>query len=125
MFGLVGVTATLTHYLMALASHEFLGLSLYVCNLIGYACAVGLSYIGHSLLTFRVDLCPRIFRRFVIVSVATFASSEVLLAGLETAFDLPHRFSLGLVVLTIPVISFVLNKLWVYRHPEERDDPHL
>lgn len=58
------------------------------------------------------------------VSIATFLASEGLLAGLEAGLHLPHRRSLAVIVLTIPAISFLLNKLWVYRHPEERDDPH-
>lgn len=124
MFGIVGVAATVTHYLVALSSHEVLGLSLYLANLVGYVSAVGLSCFGHSLLTFRVRLSRRIFRRFIIVSIATFLASEALLAGLESGLNLRHRVSLAVVVLTIPIISFLLNKLWVYRHPEERNDPH-
>lgn len=118
MFGLVGLAATLTHYLIALGSHEALGFSLYVANLAGYVSAVGVSYFGHGLLTFRVTLCRSVFRRFVVVSIATFLASEVLLAGLESILKLPHRVSLAVVVLTIPAISFLLNKLWVYRHSE-------
>jgi putative flippase GtrA len=120
MFGLVGVMATITHYLAALGCHEILGLGLHVSNLLGYACAVGVSYFGHGLLTFRVELNRRVLRRFVLVSIATFAASAGILAGLENQLQLPHRLSLAVVVMTIPLISFVLNKLWVYRHSEAR-----
>lgn len=125
IFGLVGVVATLTHYLIALASHESLGINLHASNFIGYACAVGVSYFGHGLLTFRVSLNRRVLRRFVLVSIATYTASAGILAGLETGLNFPHRISLAVVVLTIPVISFLLNKLWVYRHPGERTERPL
>jgi hypothetical protein len=40
-----------------------------------------------------------------------------MLLCLETLLQMPHRWTLAVVVLTIPVLSFLLNKLWVYRHP--------
>lgn len=43
VFGLVGLTATLTHYLVALGAHEIFGFNLYAANLAGYACAAGVS----------------------------------------------------------------------------------
>lgn len=122
VFGLVGIAATVTHYLIALGSHEGMGFSLYVANLAGYVCAVGVSYFGHGLLTFRVRLTPGVLGRFIVVSITTFLASEVILAGLQTGLKLPHRVSLAVVVLTIPLISFLLNKLWVYRNPEQRTD---
>jgi len=117
VFGLVGVTATLTHYLTALFCNEVLGINLYLCNLLGYACAVAVSYFGHGRFTFQVSLNRRIFRRFVLVSVTTFLASECILAGLEQGLQLPHRVSLGVVVLTIPLITFLLSKMWVFVHP--------
>jgi putative flippase GtrA len=119
IFGLVGVTATVTHYMMALACHEGVGINLHIANLIGYSCAVAVSYFGHGLLTFRVQLNRRVLHRFILVSISTFSASAGILAGLEEGLDIPHRVSLGVVVLTIPIISFLLNKLWVYRHHDK------
>lgn len=115
MFGLVGVVATATHYLMALACHEILRINLYAANLAGYGTAVAVSYFGHGKLTFQAVLNQSVLQRFIVVSLAAFLASEGLLAALEAGFQLPHRLSLAVVVLIIPAISFVLNKLWVYR----------
>ncbi|MBN1378408.1 MAG: GtrA family protein [Gammaproteobacteria bacterium] len=117
VFGLVGITATVTHYLVALFCHEGLKINLYVCNLIGYSSAVAVSFFGHGRYTFQITLSQDIFRRFVVVSVATFLASEGMLAALENSMQLSHRISLAVVVLTIPVITFLLNKMWVFRHP--------
>lgn len=115
MFGLVGVAATITHYLAALCAHEIFNFNLYTANLAGYACAVAMSFFGHGLLTFRVELNGGTLRRFILVSMAAFLASEAILAGLEAVLKLPHRISLAVVVLTIPGISFLFNKLWVYK----------
>ena len=119
IFGLVGILATLTHYLVALFFHESLAVNLYICNLFGYVTAVIVSYVGHSRFTFRVAFCKQVFQRFVIVSIFTFLTSEGILAILEHTLQLGHRFSLAVVVLTIPLITFLLNKIWVFRHPKQ------
>lgn len=115
VFGLVGVVATITHYLVALGCHEGLGISLYVANLAGYSSAVTVSYFGHGKFTFQAVLNRSVLQRFLVVSVSTFFASEGLLAVLQAGLNLPHRVSLAVVVLTIPVVTFLLNKLWVYQ----------
>lgn len=114
-FGVVGVAATLTHYLIALSAHEVAGISVYISNLLGYVTAMAVSYFGHGLLTFRVTLTRATLQRFVIASVSTFLFSEALLWALETGTSLSSRLTLSIVVVSVPVVSFLLNKLWVYR----------
>ena len=114
-FGFVGGLATITHYFCALISHEWLQLPLYIANLTGYLCAVGMSFIGHSKLTFQVNMSHSLFRRFILMSVATFGFSELLLWSLESGLQLPARIVMLAVVFTIPVISYLLNRFWVYR----------
>lgn len=115
VFGIIGVSATLTHYVVALLTHNYLGFSLYIANLSGYCTAVAISYFGHGRLTFRRELNWRVFSRFVLVSLTTLGLSEILLWGLESQLSLHHAISLAVVVCTIPVITFVLSKLWVFR----------
>jgi putative flippase GtrA len=115
VFGAIGAIATLTHYLTALLVFEAIGVNLYVANLVGYGCALGVSYVGHGMFTFRVVLRGDVFRRFVVVSVATFLGSEALLAVLQSGFGLAPRVALAAVVLAIPAVTFVLHKCWVYR----------
>lgn len=116
-FGVVGVFATVTHYICALMAHEQVHLNLYAANLVGYLCAVAVSFIGHSLLTFNVGLKLKFLGPFVLVSVSTFLFSECILWILEKSIQLDHRISIGIVVVTIPVISYILNKCWVYKSP--------
>lgn len=114
-FGVVGVAATLTHYLIALSAHEVADISVYISNLMGYVTAMAVSYFGHGLLTFRVTLTRATLRRFVVASVSTFLFSEALLWALESGTTLSSRVTLSIVVVSVPVFSFVLNKFWVYQ----------
>lgn len=115
VFGVVGVSATLTHYFVALFSHEWAQVALYYANIMGYCAAVAISYFGHGKLTFRRELNWPVFLRFAIVSLTTLGLSELILLALETWLAVSHRISLAVVVCTIPVITFLLSKLWVFR----------
>ncbi|WP_018415424.1 GtrA family protein [Teredinibacter turnerae] len=117
IFGVVGVSATLTHYFVALLSHERALVPLYLANILGYCAAVAISFFGHGKLTFRRELDLGVFLRFVVVSITTLGVSELLLFIMETWLVLSHRISLAVVVCTIPVITFLLSKLWVFRKP--------
>ncbi|WP_019601948.1 GtrA family protein [Teredinibacter turnerae] len=117
IFGVVGVSATLTHYFVALLSHERALVPLYFANILGYCAAVAISFFGHGKLTFRRELDLGVFLRFVVVSITTLGVSELLLFIMETWLVLSHRISLAVVVCTIPVITFLLSKLWVFRKP--------
>lgn len=114
-FGLVGAAATATHYLTALLGHEWLGINLYLANLLGYVTALSVSFVGHGWLTFQVSLTRARLARFVPASVSVFLASELLLWGLESATPLPHQATLLLVVATVPVATFLINRYWVYR----------
>lgn len=114
-FCIVGVLATATHYFVALGSLEIGSVNLYVANLIGYFCAVTISFTGHSLLTFKVGLKMKFLGPFIAVSISTFFLSECMLWLLEEGLRLDHRLSLGVIVISIPVLSYALNKFWVYK----------
>lgn len=114
-FGVVGLTATFTNYVTAVALHEYFDFGLYAAQLVGYCFAVAISLFGHSKFTFKTQLNPRVFIRFVAVSLTTLWLSEILLFLLERLLSLPHRISLLVVVATIPVITFIFNKIWVFK----------
>ncbi len=114
-FGVIGILATLTHYFVALGSSYVIPY-IYLANLIGYLCAVGVSYFGHGLITFKVALNRRLLGKFTLVSVLTFLTSEVVLYILINIYMQPKEISFAVVALTIPVISFVINKFFVFTH---------
>jgi putative flippase GtrA len=118
-FGAVGITATIVNYVAALIFHEQLSVSLYTAQLLGYCLAVTISLLGHSKFTFRSQLTFGVFFRFVVVSLSTLGLSEFLLLCLESLLAISHRFSLLIVVCTIPVITYILSKLWVFQESKQ------
>ncbi len=114
-FGVVGVAATVTHYLVALLFTDLLHLSVFISNILGYCSAVSISIFGHSAFTYRKKVTTTVVRRFVVVSLTTLALSEAILFLLTYYGELHHRIALAVVVGSIPVLTFFLNKFWVYR----------
>lgn len=115
VFGVVGVLATLTHYFSAIFAVELLGWNVMVANMFAYCVAVGVSFFGHSLLTFRVAMSRSRFVKFVLVSLSALAVSQGLLWGLTEIALFRHRINMLAVVCVVPAYSYVFNKFWVYR----------
>jgi len=114
VFGCVGVAATATHYFIALGANRFGQVDLYLANILGYVSAVAISYFGHGRFTFKQTLNWAIFTRFVVVSLGALGTSELLLLALQKTLAPPEYISLAVVVCTIPVLTFIMSKLWVF-----------
>jgi putative flippase GtrA len=115
-FALIGVGATLVHVTAALAARAGLGLPPLSANLVGYACAVGFSYVGNATLTFRKpSRDARQFARFVAVSALGLVLNQSIVYLLVNRLGWPFWLALGPVVVLVPALSFVLAKLWAFR----------
>ena len=115
-FGIIGVLATLTHYLVAVGLVEQLGVSVYWANIGAYCVAVLVSFIGHSLVTFKKTITKSRAIRFFLVSVSALALSQLVLLLLQKFEHMGPRLEFLVVVMFIPTYSYLLNKFWVYKH---------
>lgn len=115
VFGAVGILATLTHYFCAIAAVELFGVSVMLANVLAYCVAVGVSFFGHSLLTFRVAMSRNRLFKFVVVSLSALAVSQALLWLLTAVAIFGHRINMLAVVCVVPAYSYLLNKFWVYK----------
>lgn len=118
LFAVVGAAATLTHVIAALAARELAGLSPLVANFVGYACAVGVSYVGNARFTFRRAVLhgPQ-FARFVVVSLMGLALTQGLTWLLVEQAGWPFWAGLAVVAVAVPALSFVMQRLWAFRAP--------
>ena len=114
-FGVVGAVATLTHYGFAILAIEALGIDVLWSNLLAYLTAVGISFLGHSRLTFRATLSRERFVRFAATSLSALLLSQSLLWLLTTTAWFGHRINMLAVVCVIPCYTYLLSKFWVYR----------
>lgn len=120
-FALVGVAATTAHYLVAIGS--VLYINVYVANFVGYLAAVAISYFGHQRFSFALspqDVSHREqFPRFLLGSLGGLALSYLVLAIMEDGLGAPHWLSLAAAVCLVPIYTFLVNKLCVFRTPPQ------
>jgi len=114
-FALVGVCATLT-YLLASYAARTLGGGHYVANIAGYLSSVAVSYFGHAIFTFR-STQPHATQwpKFAIVSLTTFGLTNIIIFVAVDLMGWSSSFASLVVACSIPVISWLLSRYWVFR----------
>jgi putative flippase GtrA len=116
-FALVGVIATCAHYLVAIGAVQ--SINVYGANLAGYLAAVAISYFGHQRYSFRLsarEISHRSqFPRFILASLGGLVLSYLVLAIMEDGLEAPHWLSLAAAVCLVPVYTFIVNKMVVFR----------
>jgi putative flippase GtrA len=118
VFGAVGVAATLTHVLIALALEGWGGLEPLVANLIGYCSGIGVSYFGHARLTFGAPSRDGAqFARFLAVTLFALGLNQLIVWICVHRIGWPFWAALAAVVVLVPGPTFVLAKLWAFRRP--------
>ena len=124
-FGVVGIVATISYYLVALSLSKFVGV--FWANMVGYAGGMCVSYFGHHHLTFASTKNavphPQAISRFAAASGLVFMLSQVILYVTVKLLQLPDWLGLGLVVLTVPLITFLLYQFWVFA-PTAKEGAH-
>ena len=119
VFAVVGATSTAINYVGALAAQHLLGLGPLPAGVLGYAMAVGVSYFGNSLLTFRRPAihAPQ-FARFAAISLVGLAINLGLVFVGTHTIGWPLWKALIPVVLIVPAATFVMSKFWAFREAE-------
>lgn len=115
-FGVVGTTAALIHFTVVVILVHGLFIAPLAANVFGYAVAFQMSYWGHRLWTFNgtVSTHREALPKLVIVQSLNFAANQTLFYFLLT-LHLPYQLALLITLAVLPMFTFVLNKLWVFR----------
>lgn len=116
VFAVVGALATGTHVAAALAARELAGLAPLAANLVGFLCAVGVSYLGNARFTFGRDVLhgPQ-FMRFLAIALAGLGLTQALTWLLAEQWGWPFWMALGVVAVATPTLSFILQRIWAFR----------
>lgn len=110
-FALVGAVATLVHMAVATLLLGLCAWPPYAANLGAFLIAFGVSYLGHRHVTFARAGSPW---RFLLVALGGFGLNNLLLTGL-LACGVPALAALLVATALVPVFSYLLSSLWVFR----------
>lgn len=116
-FGLVGVVATVVHFVVAVACVRQLGTDPRSANVAGFAVAFVASFIGQRRWTFSATTAPwrTALPRYFVVSVLGFAVNAASYAWLLTHTSLRYDVALAIVLLAVATLTFVLSRWWAFR----------
>ena len=121
-FGIVGLTAAAVHYWVVIALVEVVLIAPLQANVGGFFVAFWISYFGHRHWTFSDAVATHnegehsSFLRFLLVALLGFCMNELLFYLLLRYAGWPYYFALAVVVFTVAVMTYVLSRLWAFRH---------
>ncbi len=116
-FGIVGVIAACVHFGVVISLVEWRDWQPLMANVIAFLIAFQVSYWGHRYWTFQAthvhhrSALPKLF----LVCSMGFVANESLYFMLLTLFHLPYALALFIVLAFLPLLTFILGKLWVFR----------
>ena len=114
-FGVVGVTATITHYAVAMTIYYGLdwGWSALWANFAAFCVAFMVSYFGNAIWVFpETRLGPRSFVRFLTVSLVSLSLNQGIVYVLVDILLIPYWQALIIVLMIVPPATFVTLKYW-------------
>jgi len=115
-FGIVGVAAMVVHWLVVVTIVPF-GMPELIANVIGFGVAFNVSYFGHHHWTFASTATAQsTFKRFLLVAITSFIINECMFSLLLRFTALDYRVALAIVLIAVAGLTFVLSKLWAFRH---------
>lgn len=118
-FGLIGATATATHFIIALL---LIGMDVHPlwANAWAFLIAFQISFFGHRGFTFRNNDLPLVTSasRFAITALCGFGLSEGLLAALLAWTSLSDPLALFAALGTVAVLTFLMGRFWAFAAPK-------
>jgi len=115
-FGFVGVVATLVHVSIGLGLHEGAQMRPLWANLIAFCCALMVSFLGQTRLTFPDATADGgAFARFTVVAVSGLCLNQIIVWLVTSVFGGPYWLALIIIIGTVPGVTFLLLKFWALR----------
>ncbi len=117
-FLLTGGAATLTHFAVLSLAVEWFGVPASLANGLAFCVAVGVTYAGQSFWVFQTghhDL--RQIRRFLLSAIGGFVANVGLMALIVNGVGADYRIGFAVVVVVVPLATFLVNKFWVFTGP--------
>jgi putative flippase GtrA len=115
-FIIVGSAAAAVHFLVVLVLVQGLHWLPLLANIAAFVVAFQVSYCGHHFWTFAHDTRShqQSLPRFLLVAIGSFCLNEFLYFLLLHYAPFPYWLSLGMVLVSVAVITFLLGKFWAF-----------
>ncbi len=108
----VGGTATVVHVATAMALVEIAGWPILSANIVAFAVAVLVSYLGNHRWTFaRSGRHDHHLPRFIVLALGGLALNQAIVFALVRGAEIDYRWALLVVVAVVPALSFAANKV--------------
>lgn len=116
-FGVIGVLAALVHFSVVVVLVELKAFQPLIANIFAFMIAFQVSYLGHRYWTFRGTTTEHrvAFPKLLFVNSLGFLANESLFFLFMNYLHLPYQLALVIVLTIIPMITFVINKFWVFQ----------
>ena len=116
-FGIVGAIATAVHISVVVSLVESTVISdPLVANIVAFCCAVLVSYFGHNYWTFQHrQHSTKQFARFVLITLSALGLNQIILYVATRLIGLDYKIGLIFVILLVPIFTYFLARLWVFR----------
>ena len=115
-FGIVGVAATVVHGASLYLFVEWALLNPVVANSCAFLIAVVVSYVGHYRWTFNATSAHmNTFTKFFILALSGFLLNALIMEVVTNVAGLHYFIGFAIIVLTVPVATFVIGRHWVFR----------
>ena len=120
-YGIVGVCASIAHFSVAYIAYEFLQFKFLLAHFLGFAFGLFTAYFGHYFYSFRdSEQHGKRFPKFLVTSVVALALHQGGAYLLVNHAQLDYSLQvLPLLVASVPMLTFLLNKFWVFSSLEK------
>ncbi len=125
-FALVGIAASVMHFVVTISAIEELGILIWRANILGFVAALPVSYFGHSFFTFAAKrygrkqaVTQQSMRRFFITASIGFATNQTSVVLFAERLGYSHRAVVLLTIVGVALFLFVASKLWAFSESQE------
>jgi len=113
-YGLVGVTATLIHIIIASMLIYIYNLDIMIASWLAFSVAVFFSYVGNTKIVFEQEIGHINFFKFLLVSLITlFVITIVSYLGKHN--NLNPYFTVLITGIVTPLTTFIIHKSWTFK----------
>jgi len=116
-FGVVGCGAASLHFFILVFLVEFGFLTPLYANVIAFFFAFQISYWGHRFWTFSGTTAQhkKALPKLLLIGGMGFFVNQSLFYILYTIAHFPYTVAQLLILTVVPIITFVISKLWVFK----------